>query len=277
MKALSSKLISVHSEPVPLRFFVPNVHPGEYHLPGVNCPADEIERVCKTVARAYGEPPENGELVCYAKVKENGFKYVELTVFEAVSFSQSPAQQTHDERGNRMQPDVQRMATFIRPEQMAQEVMRSFGKMGILAISGQEATPEELKKVRAMHLAWMQSVVQETNKWFGLLGSRQVTEQARRVAWELHKMGKLNPLPEWATVNPELSVEDVMNCIGCGTTLPKNAPWCSNPACGVIFNWKMAVDYGKVAPRDVPPSRRAEAGLAEPSTPPAPPAAPAAA
>lgn len=257
----TAKVISVHEEDHPLRFQVPNVHPGDYVIPGIHTP-EEMLALLTVEHRADNE--REGRPVCYASVHErNGNKFIVVEVVEALTYTQNPSRQTHDRFGVKKEPDILSVAEPVRAAEVANEIERNFstglyGNIGIVAIAGEEATDEELAKAVALRAQWERNVIRETNKGYEKLGERQVTDQARSVAARMYMRGVLNPLPKWALVNPDAKVEDFFHCV-CGAALRNGIAKCGQ--CGAIHDWKLALDFGLVKPDDVPPSRREQAGL----------------
>ena len=252
----TARLISVHDQPDTLRLELSSITPGTYFVPGINAPDKEFE---KCVFSLHGGPA-----IQYAVRKElNGKKYVEIQVFEG----KTPQYGTEfnmktDEQGRLMVPPLQRALLTVPAEDIANELERQScyfdQNLGVQAVD-HEITVEDVVLAETENLKFLRRLVQETSK-YSKWASGNITEQAKAAAWRLHKLGLLNPLPEWATVNPEGGTSfDTFNCIGCGAVLPKTAGRCN--ACPSIYNWKMAVDLGWVPPRDVPPSKRIEAGL----------------
>jgi hypothetical protein len=254
----TARLISVHDEPNSFRLELPSITPGIYRIPGINAPDSEFETCIFSFPKS--------KPVQYATRHElNGHKYIEIEVFEGRTPQYgTELNQPLDEYGFPMNPPLQRALLLVTPEDIANELERQCvffdQNMGVRAITG-EVTPEVIAEAEFQNLKYMQRNVAETNRW-AKFGTRNVTEQARAHAWRLHKMGKLNPLPDWATVNPEGGMAlDTFNCINCGVVLVKGIIKCPQPGCGVIYDWKRAVDEGLIIPRDVPPSRKLEAGL----------------
>jgi hypothetical protein len=253
-KVRTAVVISVHDEPEPIRWNPPNVHPGNYLIPGTHADDKIFESSCVFSLRGRGAHQ-------YArKEKHHGVDTVHLEILDAQTFIYTTGQQKVDEYGQKLEPDVQRFGMPIRAEEVANEIENVYGHVGMVAVEGEAPTAEEIRQVVKRRDDWMQQVIVDTNKYYKVLGDRQVTEQARRVAWELHKMGRLTPLPSWAIMNPSAGMlADTFNCNVCGNVLRNDSVMCSQ--CSAIYRWKEAVEMGLKSPDQVPPSKRKEAGL----------------
>lgn len=260
---VSATLITTHNNREPFHFMIPNVKPGEYLIPGIGQDPEWVERHCRITIIPQGGRPEQAKEFQYAHIVEKyGTKYVKLDIFNAVSFRYFAEIQEFDEYGAKMNPPVARVGLPIPCAQVANEIERGYGHMGLMAVPGVDPTEEELKEAVGRNLKYKRNVIKETNKLFRMVGESQVTEQAIITAAELHERGLLNPLPDWATLNPEALPGTTFNCLACGHTLRKNAVSCTE--CHAIYDWEKAVDLGIKSVDQVPPSRRAEAGLDKP-------------
>jgi len=258
IKLETARVISVHEEPTAIEFYVPNVHPGRYEIPGIDTPEEKVRAM--TVEHRKDDQPV-GEMLSYASVGEkNGIRYIMLEVVEAVTYNQNPAQESHDRFGVKKVPDILSVAVPIRAVQVANEIERAFGPMGIIAIEGDEPTDEELSRAMSKRAKWERSIIMETNKWYKKLGDRQVTDQARRVADRMYRRRQLPTLPEWALVNPAAQSEmtDNFHCI-CGALLRKGTAKCGT--CQAIHDWPKALVFGLVKLSEVPPIHRVACGL----------------
>lgn len=258
VEAKSVRLISVHDQPDVLRLELPSVTPGTYFIPGISAPEEEFKRC---VFSFPNHPP-----VQYARLRElDGVKYVEIEVFEG----RTPQYGTEldmnsDEYGRKMEPPLRRAMLTVTAEDVANELERQSvffdQNFGVRALS-REVTIEDLRAAEKDNLKYLRRLVTETSRHIKF-GLGNITEQAKGAAWKLHKLNLLNPLPDWASANPEGGAStDTFNCLGCGTVIPKTIVKCLHPGCGAIYNWKMALELGMVFPKDVPKSKRAEAGL----------------
>jgi hypothetical protein len=245
-------VISVHDEEEPIHFYIPSVTPSRYEIPGVNAP-QEIFKGCK-----FSFPGVKPIQYAFRRTKNN-VPYVLIKIVEAKTFILGTEAQKLDEYGAKLSPDVMRVPVPVRMENIANEIERAHGKMGILAVRG-EITDENVTEAVKRNVAFLQATVVDTNRNYKR-SPLQVTPQARRRAWRLHELGLLTPMPEWAEINPDAKASEAsptMNCRNCGTLIRRTVTKCN---CGVIYNWKAAVEDGLVKPADVPPSKRVEAGL----------------
>lgn len=256
VSALSEvSIISVHDEEEPIHFFIPSVTPSRYDIPGINAPKEQFES-CKFSL------PNTERPITYAvrRTKDNR-PYVKITIIEPHTFIYGTEQQKMDEYGQKLSPDVMRVPVPVRVELVANEIERQCGRMGLMAVNG-EITTEILDTLEKRSIEFMRATVADTNR-LAKKSPMNVTAQARRRAARLYKMGLLNPMPEWAEINPEardgIGME-MMNCVNCGKLLKKSVVKCET--CNAIYDWKRAVELGMVKPSDVPPSKLKEAGLA---------------
>jgi hypothetical protein len=249
----TAMVISVHDEPEAIRFNPPNVLPGNYLIPGLHAEPKTFE------ACSFSFPGKPAHIYARKWVYHSQ-PVIELKVVDAKTFVYTTGEQKVDEYGQRLEPPVQRFGMPIRAEEVANEIERQYGHMGIVACQGETPTAEEIEKARQLRLKWLHSVIETTNAEVSKRGLRQATDQSRRAAWELHKLGRLSPLPDWAQINPSAEMRaDTFNCSACGGVVRKEAVQCPN--CRAIYDWKRAVDLGLKAPSEVPPSKREEAGL----------------
>lgn len=263
VKIKTANAVSVDDEPGFIRFWVPSVFPGEYFIPGLNTPSDEIAERCTMSIRGYDGKLETYQ---YASVKEiDGHRYVLLKIAEARTKRESAAEQQFDEYGNRLVPPIMRALEPVAPEAIANEIERSYGYRGVLAIAGDEPTSQELREAERRNLEWKRKSVETVARMPEQIRQRQVTEQVRRHALELYKKGYLGAVPIWADAAIGLKQEDVFNCAVCQTVLRKDAVICTT--CHAVYNWRQAVNLGIKAPHEVPPDKRIEAGLIEPNLP----------
>jgi hypothetical protein len=260
-----ARLISVHSVKTGLYFKMSQVHPGEFRFPSVRMSAAEITEACtlnfismrlkEKVNLQFAEKRSrmmDGRLV----------PYLLLTVTEASNPVPGFSQQTTDEFGVKMYPDVMRMQMPISANEVANEVERQLKQYGIVTIAGEDATDDEIRTALNIHKAWKFKQIKDANE--GFLKNKQggVSMQQVELAWEMYKEGLLSPLPVWASENPSAdAVADQMQCPGCGTLVQQGRAKCAK--CSWILDWRMAVEGGLVKPQDVPQSKRREAGLAE--------------
>lgn len=248
-------VISVHDEEEPIHFSVPSVVPSRYDIPGVNAPVEAF-KACKFALPGLNQPFQ------YAiRRTKNNVPYVLIKIVAAKTFIYGTEAQKMDEHGQKLSPDVMRVPIPVELERIANEIERAHGKMGIMAIKG-EVTEAHLQECKRRSIAFMRESVAETNRW-EKKNPANITSQARRRAWTLHKMGLLNPLPGWAEINPDAKSGDnngMFNCVNCGKMVRAKTIKCD---CGAVYDWKAAVDNGLVKPVDVPPSKRKEAGLAD--------------
>jgi hypothetical protein len=257
----TARLISVHNEPSTLRLTLPSITPGTYFIPGIDASDEELS---KCTFSFKGREP-----VQYAQRREiDGKKFIEISVFEGKTAQYgTELDQKMDEEGRPMEPQLRRALLPISAEEIANELERQSvffdQNLGIRAIET-EPTRQDIEEAEKQNIKYMQRNIHETNRW-SKFGQVNITEQARNHAWKLHKMGLLNPLPDWATVNPsgEMAI-DTVNCINCGVVLSRKVSKCPQPGCGTILDWKVAVERGQVLPKDVPKSKRVEAGIEEP-------------
>lgn len=247
-------IVSVHDEEEPVHFHIPSITPSRYEIPGVNAPRETFD-ACK-----FSFPDQKPIRYAHRRTKNN-VPYVLITIVEPKTFIMGTEQQKLDEFGHKLSPDVMRVPVPVRMEAVANEIERQCGKMGIIAVRG-EVTDEILKAATQKSIEFMRATVADTNR-LAKKSPLNVTAQARRRAWRLHKLGLLTPLPEWAEINPEAKegLGEMFNCPNCATLLKKSTIKCSNLGCGAIFNWKAAVELGMIKPTDVPASKRKEAGL----------------
>jgi hypothetical protein len=252
-------VVSVHDEEEPIHFYIPSVTPSRYEIPGVNAP-QEVFKACK-----FSFPGVKPIQYAFRRTKNN-VPYVLIKIVEAKTFILGTEAQKLDEYGSKLSPDVMRVPVPVRMESMANEIERAHGKMGILAVRG-EITDEIIAEAVKRNVAFLQATVVDTNRNYKR-SPLQVTPQARRRAWRLHELGLLTPMPEWAEINPDAKASEAsptMNCRNCGVLVRRTIARCN---CGVIYNWKVAVEDGLVKPSDVPLSKRVEAGLDAPNQPP---------
>jgi hypothetical protein len=248
-------VVSVHDEEEPIHFHIPSVTPSRYDIPGINAPSETF----KTCMVSF----PNSKPMRYAfKRTIDNHPYVLVKIVEPHTFIYGSEPQKLDEYNKPLAPDVQRIPVPVRMEQVANEIERQCGQMGLEAAQG-AVTKELVLRLEAKSIDFMRRSVSDTNR-LAKRSPMNITPQARRRAWRLHKMGLLTPLPLWADVNPEADSTNVLsmfNCINCGTQLRAGTVKCSTPGCGVIYNWKQAVDLGLIKPSEVPLSKRVEAGL----------------
>lgn len=253
-------VISVHDEEEPIHFSVPSVVPSRYDIPGINAPSDAF-KACRFALPGLNQPFQ------YAiRRTKNNVPYVLIKIVAAKTFIYGTEAQKIDEYGQKLSPDVMRVPIPVELERIANEIERAHGKMGIMAVKG-EVTEVHLQECKRRSIAFMRESVAETNRW-EKKNPANITPQARRRAWTLHKMGLLNPLPEWAEINPDAKSGEnngLFNCDNCGLMLRAKTTKC---ACGRVYDWRRAVEDGLVKPTDVPPNRRREAGLEDYFTPP---------
>jgi hypothetical protein len=257
----TARVISVHDQPDTLRLELPSLTPGTYFIPGINAPDSEFAKCMISF--------QKGEPVQYAQKRElNGKKYVEVEVFEAKTPQYSTEfDMKQDEDGRKMEPPLRRALLTVPAEHVANELERQSRyfdqNIGVRALN-HDVTTEDLRAAEEDNIKYLRELVAVTSK-FLKFGAGNATEQSKAAAWKLHKLGLLNPLPDWAPVNPQGgSSIDTFLCEGCGKVLPVTAIQCKE--CKAIYNWKKAVDLGIIPPRDVPPSRRWEAGLDRPKS-----------
>lgn len=246
-------VVSVHDEEEPIHFSIPSVTPSRYEIPGVNAP-NEVFQACR-----FSFPDRNPIQYAHRRTKNNR-PYVLIRIVEPKTFMLGTESQKLDEYGQKLSPDIQRVPVPVRMELIANEIERQCGKMGLKAIEG-EVTEEILNEIEKRSVEFMRATVADTNR-LAKRSSLNVTPQARRRAARLYKMGLLNPMPEWAEINPEAREGvglQMFNCENCSKLLRKGVVKCD--ACGAIYDWKRAVELGMVKPTDVPPSKRGDAGL----------------
>ena len=246
-------VLSVHNEEEPLHISFPGVTPGRYDIPSINATKTELD-ACAFSFPGVAKP------VRYANRRTlNHRPYVLIRICESRTFIMGTEKQEVDEYGKKLVPDIQRVPIPLREELVANEIERQCGHMGIKAIVG-PPTAEDLDEVEHRYIEFMKRTVADTTR-LAKKSSLNVTPQSVRRAWHLHKMGLLNPLPSWAEINPDATsgAVDMFNCTNCGAQLRKGVAQCNK--CPAIYNWKLAVDLGIKTPLEVPPSKRAEAGL----------------
>lgn len=247
-------VVSVHDEEEPIHFSIPSIVPSRYEIPGINADKKIFEDARFTF-------PDQKPFQYAIRRTLNHHPYVLIRIVEPKTFIYGTEQMKLDEYNQKLSPDVQRVPVPVRQELIANEVERQCGFMGIKAIRG-DVTLQILEEVERTNIDFLRKTVQEVNRVYKRFPG-QVTPQSRRRATRLYKMGLLNPLPEWAEINPEaLSGQalDMMNCVNCSKLIKKSIIKCD---CGAIYNWKAAVEFGMVKPSEVPPSKRVEAGLEE--------------
>lgn len=245
-------VISVHDEEEPIAFDIPAVNPSRYTIPGINAPK-EVFKNCQFTF------PDQKPIRYAVRRTKNNHPYVLIILVDAHTFMYGTEQMKTDEYGHRLFPDVQRIPVPIsKLESIANEIERRCGFMGLKAHKG-EITEQDIIELERKSIEFMRKTVADTNR-LAKRSPLNVTPQARRRAWRLHKLGLLSPLPEWAEVNPDARDEASItkNCFNCGKTVRLSQAKCE---CGAILNWKLAVENGFVRPSDVPPAKRKEAGL----------------
>lgn len=245
-------VISVHDEEEPLHFSIPSVVPSRYDIPGINADK-EVFKSCM-----FSFPDQKPIQYAFRRTLQSK-PYVLIRIVEPKTFIYGTEQMKMDEYGQKLSPDVQRVPVPVRMEQVANEIERQCGHMGLKAIQG-DVTGMVIDEITQKNIDFMRKTVADTNRLYKR-SPMNVTSQARRRAARLHKMGFLNPLPEWAEINPEAAFGqglDMMNCVNCQRLIRRSVVKCE---CGAIYNWLEAVNMGMIKPADVPPSRRKEAGL----------------
>jgi len=259
----TAKLISVHDQPDTLRLELPSITPGTYFIPGINAPDSEFKKCVFTFP--------NRPAVQYAQKKElDGRKYVEIEVFEGKTPQYgTELDQKQDENGRPMEPQLRRALLTVTAEDIANELERQARyfdqNIGIRAIN-EDVKSQDILAAEKDNIQYLRDMVQTTTRYLKF-GAGNATSQARAAAARLHKLGLLNPLPEWASINPDGgSSVDTFNCTNCGSVLRKGIIKCPNVGCGYVYDWKAAVEGGMIAPRDVPPVHRRAAGLDTPKS-----------
>ena len=259
----TAKLISVHDQPDTLRLELPSITPGTYFIPGINASDQEFEKCIFTFP--------NRAPVQYATRHElNGKTYVEIEVFEGKTPQYgTELDQKQDENGRPMEPQLRRALLTVTAEDIANELERQARyfdqNIGVRAIN-HEVELSDLASAEKDNIQYLREMVHTTSRYLKF-GAGNATSQARSAAAKLHKLGLLNPLPEWATINPDGGASvDTFNCTKCGSVLRKGIIKCPGAGCGYIYDWKAAVEGGMIAPRDVPPIHRRAAGLDVPKS-----------
>lgn len=252
-----SKVISVHDEPRPVLVSLPNMVPGNFFIPGVSAHESYFERCIITMG-------PNKSLRYATRKTAFGKPYVELKIPDGKTFQVSTEQQTHDEYGAKLVPDVMRVAVPVFSAQIANEIERQLTNTeddgsawgyGVVAIRGDEPTEAELRLATERQIARLRNMVAETNRW-AKVSTRNISPAARYAAQYLHKEGLIVELPDWA-----ISIEQLTRrCPACNVVYAGLPVKCGS--CGAILDWHKAVDFGLVRPEDVPQQHREAAGVA---------------
>lgn len=246
-------VVSVHDEGSAIQIELPNVNPSRYLIPGISA-SPEIFKNCR-----FTFPDQKPFQYAYRRTIEH-HPYVLLKIVEAKSPIFGTEEQKIDEYGKKLLPDVMRVPVPVHADLIANELERQCGIMGVMAVKG-EVTLEIVRALEKKNIEFLQKTVAATNR-LSKVSPLNVTNEAKLRAWKLHEKGLLNPLPEWASINPSgLSTEasGTFNCVNCSKVLRKGVIRCE---CGAVYDWKEAVSRGMIKPGDVPPSRMVEAGLA---------------
>ena len=247
----TSKLVSAWDDPDALNIQLAGVHPGRYLIPSTKA-GPEVFEMCQFPITSYaGVLLDKPYLHKYAEKREYelapGVKstVVVLTVVDAHSPLHGTGQMDRDETGQRMNPTVPRAMIPVPSFQVANDIEGQFGHFGIIAVQG-EVTAEHAKMALDKSLAYKRQQVAQTNADYQRWGARAVNVQRIRYAHYLKEQGLLNPLPEWAALNPDVKPHERRNCKVCGTMLPTNPIKCPN--CPAIYDWDMALEMGLVTP-----------------------------
>ena len=237
------------------------VIPGNYIIPGIDSDPEAVAKLCVAKVFVPGRSDLEREDQQYAQIitAPDGKPLVVMTVVEGRTVMHLAGNMERDEQGQRMEPPIPRALIPVRAEEMANAIEADYGHMGVRTIAGELPTADEVLAARRANYEYKQRVVAETSREFKRFGERAVSIQARRIAWQLKQDGKLPGLPEWAMANPDALIIDVRHCPTCSDELKHDAKICIK--CRHIFDWKYAVEAGLVAPQNVPPSKRVEAGL----------------
>lgn len=238
-------VVSVHDEEEPIHFSVPSVVPSRYDIPGISAPR-EVFSQCRMSIQPGQKPMQ------YALHRTlNHHPYVLIRIVEPNTFIYGTEEQKIDEYGQRLAPDVMRVPVPVRVEAIANEIERIYGQMGLKAVRG-EVTAEIINECEKRNNEFLRKRVQQTTVW-AQKDPNNVTPQARRSAWILHRKGLLSPLPTWATIDPdsEGQTKSTFNCKNCGALLMKDAAKCA--ACGAIYNRKLAYELGFLKDGDLRP------------------------
>lgn len=260
-------MISVHEEDDGLFYDIPNVIPGKFWIPPITAAEKVIAERCNTAVRTAGST--SAERIRYAHLQtlreeSKSSPYILLTIPEATTFRYGTEKQSLDEYGQKMFPDIERAPLYVKPEQVANDIERQFGQMGVIAIPGPDVLPRDIKRARELYKAWMIRRINETNKTYAQHGFAEVTKQTLNIVNRLYRDHLIPALPPWASINPDIGMAaGQSSCEVCHGILQPSDVKC--PKCGAIYNWKRAVEFGLVTEANVPKSKRREAGLEGPA------------
>ncbi len=260
MRIDTVKMISVHEIPEGVKASQhASVQPTTVWVPSVHEEAKVLRRECVVHVRDRGM--KKSEKIEYAEARTHAKlgKYLLLTIPEGKAFRYGTGEQQVDEYGNAMQPAVERAVLHVRASEIANEIESQLRYLGVATIKGDEPTDAELTEAFSTYRVWVLAQIRSTNAGYARFGSREVTRQSLALAEIAFKRGWITTLPEWASIDPEARGADIMPCVGCGKSLRNTVIKCD--ACGAIYDWKRAIEYGIKSPSDVPPSKRVEAGL----------------
>ncbi len=256
-------MISAHSIPDGIDVNLVSLIPGRFHIPSCLDNPKEVKKHCTIEAtdpNSAGQPASIK--VQLAEIRKGPLgPYVYLTIPDCVTRRIGYEEQLSDEWGRRLSPPIQRSLLTVPCAKVVNEIERQHGHYGIMAIEGELPSDKELKKVHDMARQWQIHFVNETSNYVSRYGSRQATELAIFVANELFKNKLIPSLPAWAIVQAQQTIEanEAMGCPNCGALVRPGSAVCVT--CRAILDWKRALEFGIVKAEDVPPTKRADAGL----------------
>jgi hypothetical protein len=269
-KIATVSMISVHEEDDGVFYDVPNVFPGKFWIPPITAPQQTLILRCKTAVRTLGSTaPERFQYAHIKVTTENPpRKYILLTIPEATTFRYGTEKQLLDEYNQKMFPDIERAPLYVKPEHVANDIERAFGRMGVIAIASYDgeasATQKELKRSRDLYQTWMIRRINETNRNYARHGFAEVTKQTLNIVNRLYRDHLIPALPSWASINPDIgSSSGQLSCPNCHQVVLPGTAQCK---CGVVINWALALEYGLKTEAEVPKNKRQEAGLEGPVT-----------
>lgn len=258
-------MISAHHIPGGVDISMPTVIPWRFNIPEAPESEDNLAKISKQLRETHRvqlmDPDENDNgMIPYAEVRTSDKDpYIYLSIPDGVTRRIGYAEQTVDERGHVLSPNVERSLLVVRAANIANEIERAGRVYGIITIAGEEPTAKELALVFNLARAWEVGFVNDTTQKAAQLGRQEVTQNSIFMANRLFRKGLITALPPWAVVQ---AVEDLTTsklvCANCGKV---NRPELARCECGAVLNWKLAVERGIIRPADVPVSKLKEAGL----------------
>lgn len=256
----AAHLISAHIVPDGLPVSLPSTLPGRYVIPSIEDDARAVKKRCSlSLSDAFTKQTIQWQYAEIKKDKEG--PYVLLSIPDSKTIRLGTEIQKYDEFGHVLLPDVSRTPLPVLAEDIANEIERQNKSYGVITIAAEEPVAEELTRARNLSRSWQVKFINEVSQYVSQVGQIEATPLAVYVANYLYANGSIPELPEWAARQvDETQSPNLRTCPNCLSVLSVRSANCLK--CSAIIDWKLAVDRGLVAPSDVPPSRRVEAGLA---------------